>query len=136
MSKTPLQAVVGVICDCLLQLPGDDQERALEAVRVTLGLRAPVAPLLSAQVRGAALPIARAVRQDPGAPALPMVRVEMVNDRPVVLGEALEEREGGGFTRVRQLRPLRQLPPQGAVSNREAPPSLPRGYVRALRPGT
>jgi len=39
-TKTPLQALVSVICDCLCELPPEDQTRALEAVRVTLGLRA------------------------------------------------------------------------------------------------
>ena len=37
--KTPLQAVVSVICDALCDLPRADQSRALEAVAITLGLR-------------------------------------------------------------------------------------------------
>jgi hypothetical protein len=36
--KTPLQAVVSVLCDTLCQLPLDDRSRALEAVHVTLGI--------------------------------------------------------------------------------------------------
>lgn len=53
-AKTPLQAVVGVLCDALCELPLDDQVRALEAVRVTLDLRASIqardpAPALSGQ---------------------------------------------------------------------------------------
>ena len=35
----PLQAVVGVICDALADLQLDDQARAIEAVRITLGVR-------------------------------------------------------------------------------------------------
>ena len=35
----PLQAVVGVICDSLADLQLDDQARAIEAVRITLGVR-------------------------------------------------------------------------------------------------
>ena len=42
--KTPLHAVVSVICDCLSDLKADDQVRALEATCVMLGLRSPVAP--------------------------------------------------------------------------------------------
>jgi hypothetical protein len=41
-TKTPLQAVVRVICDCLHNLSTDDKARALEAARIALGLRAPV----------------------------------------------------------------------------------------------
>lgn len=36
--KIPLQAVIGVICDCLSDLSADDQRRALEGVGVALGL--------------------------------------------------------------------------------------------------
>ena len=40
-SPVPLQAVVGVICDMLADLQIDDQVRALEAVRITLGAGSP-----------------------------------------------------------------------------------------------
>lgn len=40
-AKTPLQDVVSTICDALADLPPDDQARALEAVRLTLGLDVP-----------------------------------------------------------------------------------------------
>jgi hypothetical protein len=36
-AKTPLQAVVSVICDVLCELPSDDQKRAIAAVCMTLG---------------------------------------------------------------------------------------------------
>lgn len=38
-NKTPLQAVVSVVCDALCELPFEDQRRALEAVAVTLGIQ-------------------------------------------------------------------------------------------------
>ena len=37
-APVPLQAVVGVICDALADLQLDDQARALEAARITLGV--------------------------------------------------------------------------------------------------
>lgn len=46
--KTPLQAVISVICDALCDLPVDDQKRAIEAVCITLGtvpLPAPPVPV-------------------------------------------------------------------------------------------
>lgn len=47
-SPVPLQAVVAVMCDALAELQMDDQARALEAVRITLGIvprhRAGLAP--------------------------------------------------------------------------------------------
>lgn len=36
--KTPLQAVVSVLCDALCELPIEDRPRALEAIHVTLGI--------------------------------------------------------------------------------------------------
>jgi hypothetical protein len=71
-TKTPLQAVVSVICDCLCELPPEDQVRTLEAVRVTLGLRA-AAPTQDHN------PFQKA-----RAP-LPTVEVQMVSDHPVVV---------------------------------------------------
>ena len=50
-NKTPLQAVVGVICDMLCELPPDDQARAVEAVCLTLGLRAPRLPPVQVEMR-------------------------------------------------------------------------------------
>ena len=40
-APVPLQAVVGVICDALADLPLDDQARALDAARITLGVSTP-----------------------------------------------------------------------------------------------
>ena len=37
-TKIPLQAVVGVICDALADLQPNDQTRALESVRIALGV--------------------------------------------------------------------------------------------------
>lgn len=62
-TKTPLQAVVGVICDMLCELPPDDRARAVEAVCLTLGLR---------------------------APRLPAVQVEMMSGRPIVTSPPVE----------------------------------------------
>lgn len=42
--KTPLQAVVGVICDALAELGPQDQGRVLLAVAVTLGIDIPPIP--------------------------------------------------------------------------------------------
>ena len=39
-TKTPLHSVVSVICDLVAELTPDDQLRALEGARVSLGLRA------------------------------------------------------------------------------------------------
>lgn len=51
-SPVPLQAVVSVICDALADLQPVDQARALEAVRITLGVSqaAPTAPSVPASV--------------------------------------------------------------------------------------
>lgn len=77
-TKTPLQAVVSVICDCLCELPPEDQTRALEAVRVTLGLRASASISTSPQDRN---PFQETRMQRP----LPTVEVQMVGDRAVVV---------------------------------------------------
>lgn len=72
--KTPLQAVVSVMCDALADLPPADQERALEATAVTLGL------------------VALGLRKQPPSPrmreALPRVEVRMMGDAPVVMNQA------------------------------------------------
>jgi hypothetical protein len=130
-TKTPLQAVVCVICDCLADLSADEQLRALEAARLTLGLRA-----TSQSTMGRTLP------RSPLAP----VRVEMVNDRPVVVDQPTEDqapqrgrslvvvRPGTTVSRqVREVRdagtsqPLRQLP---SPADRTV---ASRGFVRSLR---
>ena len=116
--KTPLQAVVGVICDCLADLSADEQSRALEATRVTLGLRA------TGQ-------LARDAYQDVATPRLPMVQVEMMNDRPMVVSPP-SARPGRGLAVVGRQRPFtqRQLPaPRIPVEQVQAG----RGYVRSLR---
>lgn len=118
LTKTPLQAVVGVICDCLSDLPADEQSRALEAVRVTLGLLAP----RSVQDRN---PYRDTITREP----LPRVEVQMMNDRPVVVNPAID-RPGQGLVvagprRTTIIQP-RQIP-------RPPRPLQPRGYVRALR---
>ena len=130
-TKTPLQSVVGVICDCLTDLSADDQARALEAVRVTLGLR---------------VLVAQTPKRLPSERALPLVQVEMVNDRPMVVGQPMDDQPQPGRNLVvitpggagipRQPRALRD------ASARQAPRQLPapieratpaRGYVRSLR---
>lgn len=73
--KTPLQAVVSVICDALCELPSSDQVRAIEAVRVTLGLREPAPPAPDRNpYRGEREP-------------LPRVEVQMMGDRAVVVNQ-------------------------------------------------
>lgn len=106
-TKTPLQAVVGVICDCLAELSADDQARALDAARVTLGLRAP-------RTVQDFNPYRDQVTREP----LPLVEVQMINDRPVV---------GPRQTAIIQPRqlPAPSAPPTTAQSQ--------RGYVRPLR---
>ena len=118
-SKTPLQAVVGVICDCLADLSADEQARALEAARVTLGLR-PAGQAVSA-----------VAYQD--AARLPIVQVEMVNDRPLVVSPP-PARPGLNIVVVGRQgwqRPTqRQLPaPRDPVAQIQAV----RSYVRSLR---
>jgi hypothetical protein len=120
-AKTPLHSVVSVICDCLHDLSADDQARALEAARVTLGLRAPVAqPLVP--TRDFAEP----------APRLPIVQVEMMSGSPMVMNQPAR-RPGRALVMVgpqQSGRPLRQLsaPRVPATPGVEA-----RGYVRTLR---
>ncbi len=130
-TKTPLQGVVGVICDCLVDLTPDDQLRALEAARVTLGLRATTQSTTG---------------RTPPRPVLPVVRVEMVNDRPLVVDQPQDltqpQPDRGlvialpGTTPPRRVRegrdasarqPARQLPGPAARS------TPARGYVRSLR---
>jgi hypothetical protein len=77
-TKTPLQAVVSVICDCLCELSPEDQARTLEAVRVTLGLRASTNISTSTKDRNPFQEL---------RPQQPTVEVEMVNGHPVVVNQ-------------------------------------------------
>ena len=122
-TRTPLQAVVSVICDCLADLPASDQARALEAARVTLGLRPPRAshdlnPYQEISLR----------------PALPLVEVQMMNNHPVVQNPAADlpgqRLVVAGPQRTAVLR-QRQLPvPAVQAGTAQA---APRGYVRPVR---
>ncbi len=161
-SKTPLQVAVMVICDCLCQLSPEDQPRALEAVRVTLGL-SPFKDSAPPQgYRGSRPqppveedPEPRQPWEDPPARGpLPTVVVQMVNGRPVIANQQVG-RSGPGLGLIRvgpedrsQLRQLpaarlRQLPaprlpleaPVDALPSGDAPPPAQprRGYVRSTR---
>ncbi len=115
-SKTPLHAVVSVICDCLSDLTADDQARALEAARVTLGLKAPVArdPDRSFQE------VSRA--------ALPTVQVEMMGGAPMVVGTSMSRPDRTLLVLGSRQGPLRQLPAPSQGNTAQA-----RGYVRPMR---
>lgn len=129
--KTPLQAVVCVICDSLCQLPVADQVRALEAVRVTMGFekKPVVASPQPEQTPTWEEPPTRPARDWSEAPAraLPMVQVQMVNGAPVVQNGPNGQAEGGGGgeQRVRVLTRL-ALPPQASTTTVQAR----GGYVR------
>jgi len=71
MEPTPAQRVARTICGALADLPAADQARALEAVRVALGLNPEDLPS-TAQERG---------------PQLPMVRVQMMGGSPRVVSD-------------------------------------------------
>jgi hypothetical protein len=102
--KTPLQAVVGVICDMLCELPPDDQARAVEAVCLTLGLR---------------------------TPRLPAVQVEMMSNRPVVTSPPID-RPGRALVAVgSQQQRFPRLTQNRPESGRAV--SAQRGYVRSIR---
>lgn len=120
-TKTPLHSVVAVICDSLVELPAEDQLRALEAARVSLGLRAP----RSAPDRN---PYRDVIDREP----LPVVEVQMLNDRPVVLagnvmlaGNAREFMPGS--------RRLQQLPAPATLPTRVVSSPSSGGYVRPRR---
>lgn len=104
-TKTPLQAVVGVICDMLCELPPDDQARAVEAVCLTLGLR---------------------------TPRLPVVQVEMRSDRPVVTSPPIDRPDRALVAGVAQQRYARRFTQQQLPDPDQAV-SAQRGYVRSLR---
>ena len=126
-SKTPLQAVVSVICDCLADLSADEQARALEAASVTLGLLP-------------AKQLARdAAYQDTPATRLPIVQVEMMGDRPMVVSPP-PARPGRGMVVVGRQRPFTQLrdaaaraPVQQLSAPRVEQLQAVRGYIRSLR---
>jgi hypothetical protein len=157
-TKTPLQAAVCVICDCLCQLPPEDQPRALEAVRVTLGLspfKDPAPPQGYRAPSPYEPPEADPPLQtwEPEPPArrrqgpLPTVVVQMVNGRPVIANQQVG-RTGPGLGLVRvgldsaQAPRLRQLASSRLPADDTAPAdalalppgdaSVPprRGYVR------
>lgn len=102
-AKTPLQAIVSVICDCLHDLPPDDQARALEAAKVTLGLQTP-----------RATQDMNPYQEVTSRPPLPRIEVEMRGDRPVVTNQA-----------------TRQLPAPRDPSTDQ--PQAARGYVHKIR---
>lgn len=97
--KTPLQAVVCVICDALCELPRADQSRALEAVAITLGLRQSVKQLPSS---GALLDLSEDddTYQFESTPPVrpPMVQVTMMSGLPV------RGRPGQAFVSVMPVR--------------------------------
>lgn len=157
-TKTPLQAAVMVICDCICQLPPEDQPRALEAVRVTLGLspfKEP-APPQGYQAQRAYEPPAeepepRQPWEDPPARRqgpLPTVVVQMVNGRPVIANQQVGRlgpgpalvRIGPENLRQNMRRQLQQLappqlpagetPPADVLPPGDPPPAQCRGYVR------
>lgn len=109
-AKTPLQDVVSTICDALADLPPDDQARALEAVRLTLGLDAasqearpsqalvpvvePTPAPLSVQPSAPPSLWEPSLFEEPPAapPRLPTVVVQMMGDRPMVMGQQVGRR--------------------------------------------
>lgn len=149
-TKISLQAVVGAICDSLADLAPEDQTRALEAVRLTLGLGEAIArpawgsPVLTREARvPMALPSASvqvdlvetelsapydpALLQEKPAKRLPTVVVQMVGDRPMVVGQQVA-RPGRTVVVVGPPRVQRQ-------QLGEAPAQAPcrGGYVRPRR---
>jgi len=162
-AKIPLQDVVGSICDALADLPPDDQARALEAVRLTLGLGDPVArptwETAPPQEAPAARPWEPAPQEPQEGPAprplwgpsllqeaparrpLPTVVVQMMGDRPMVVGQQVG-RPGRSLVVVGPQRDQRRQlspPPVPADSPADAVPTQPQtgsrrgGYVRSIR---
>lgn len=116
--KISLQDVVNTVCDALADFSPDDQRRALEAARLTLGLGAPVAPAgwsspvperaqrlmmppaLSQEAHDALLREEIDVETELSSPLcdpsmfqekpvkrLPTVVIQMMGDRPMVVGQ-------------------------------------------------
>lgn len=163
-TKTPLQAAVAVICDCICQLAPEDQPRVLEAVRVTLGFSAFKDPAPPQEYRAPRPqppleedPEPRQPWDDPPARGpLPTVVVQMVNGRPVIanrqvgrsgpglglirVGPERDQRLQLSASRLRQLPPPRMSAddaPADALPPGDAPPpAQPRrgGYVRSTSP--
>ncbi len=157
-AKTPLQAVVSVICEALADLPPDDQSRALEAVRITLGLGSPGAQATWEPAPAQEDPTPRPMYEpsdpepepDPGPRllwdpsmfeepvrrTLPTVVVQMMGDRPMVVGQQVG-RPGSALVIVGPQRDQRRQlsaprPPVDAPSAQLSGGSR-RGYVRSIR---
>jgi len=148
-TKIPLQVVVRALCEVLTDLPPDDQERALEAVRVTLGLDAPVVTVWDSEAASLASrsrasepdPVPRvlwetSLFQEPAARrALPTVVVQMMGDRPRVVGQQV----GRPCTIVLvgmqhdQRRRLSAPRASAAAPPAQSPGSRRGGYVRSIR---
>lgn len=150
-TKTPLQAAVMVICDCLCQLTDDDRVRALEAVRVTLGLNAPdraqpqgyQAPRQPVDLDGQPVDLdeepepRQAWERDPPARGrLPTVVVQMVNGRPVIANQQVG-RSGPALVVVGPQRDRRQQLPASRLRQLPAPrqPYEDAPPVNGLPPG-
>jgi hypothetical protein len=131
--KTPLHAVVSVICDCLSSLSADDQTRALEAARVSLGLQPVVPPPPPRRARAQPAPVPTGYQEVPALPALPVVQVEMMSGAPMVLNQPLQ-RQGRATVLIgpqQSGRPLRQLTAWQVPTLPESAQS--GGYVRTAR---
>lgn len=112
IEKTPLQVVVTAICDAVADLPSADQERALEASRVALGLdRVPRRMQLASMEQ---------------RPQLPMIQVQMMGGQPRVVSATDPP---GSSSLVVVSRARRTQPALSGV----APIAPPRGYVRDVR---
>lgn len=112
-TETPVQTVARKICDAISELPAADQQRAISATRLALGLT-DEGPRELQEVM-APVPVPQ--------PQLPMIRVRMMGGQPLVEGAASQS-SSSPVVLGRAPRPRRALPP-GAAS--------PTGYVRARR---
>lgn len=125
-SKTPLQAIVLVICDCLHDLSPEDQARALEAARVTLGLRVSQAPQAPQDMNP--------YQEVTSRPPLPRIEVQMMGDRPVVMNPTTEQPGQrlvvSGPRRITVIEP-RQFPAASDLGTDS--PQAARGYVNKIR---
>src|SRR5580704_3018492 len=130
-SKTPLQAAVVVICDCICQLPPEDQPRALEAVRVTLGLDAFKDP---APPQGYRAPRPQPPLEEDPEPRQPWDDPPARGPLPTVVGQQRDQRRQLPASGLRQLPAPRLLDEDAsadALSPGDAPPPAQprRGYV-------
>jgi hypothetical protein len=148
-TKISLQDVVGTICDALADLSPEDQARALEAVRLTLGIAGSAEPSTAlawgSPVAQETLPLAPAQEAETDVPLcdptllqgkpvkrLPMVVVQMVGDRPMVMGQ----QTGQPGRTVVATGPQRQLPrrvPAVSVEGAAAQAPCRGGYVLPRR---